>query len=77
MDLALEEYLINLVLEETEIDDLDGNWLAGLIRATFVDMAGVAFPDDIVESIGISLYFFACEGGSHVLCFSNLKNNNI
>jgi len=77
LDLALEEDFIDLVFEHAEVDDFDGDGLAGLVAAAFVDLAGVAFADGVVEAVGVGLDFLAGEGGAHLLCFSNLRNNNI
>ena len=77
LDLALEQNFIDLIFEHAEINDFDSNGLTGLIRPAFIDMAGITFTYDIIKSIGITLYFFPCKCGAHVLCFSNLKNNNI
>ena len=76
LDLALEENFVDIIFEEAEVDHFDGDWQAGFILTTLVDLAGVAFADGIIESVGVALYFFAGEGAAH---FSERKlwNNNI
>ena len=77
LDFALEEDFVDLVFEHAEVDDFDGDGLAGLVAATLVDLAGVTFADGIVETVGVGLDFLAGEGRAHVLSFSNLRKNNI
>ena len=47
-DLALEEDLVDLVLEEAEVDDLDCHVVGSVVVPALVDLAGVALPDDVV-----------------------------
>ncbi len=68
LDLALEQDFVNLVFEETQVNHLDCHILVGLILATSVDLAGVAFPDDVVESVAVALYFLSREIACHALC---------
>ena len=76
LDLTLEQYFVNLIFEQTQVNDFDCHILAGLILAASVDLAWVAFADDIVETIAVALYFLSREIACHALC-SWLKNNNI
>ena len=59
LDLTVQEDPVNVVLEHFEIDDLDCHWLAGVIIAALVDMAGVALANDVVEAVGVVLDFLA------------------
>lgn len=69
LNLALEQYFVNLVFEETQVDNFDCYILIGLIMAAFVDLAGVAFADDIVETIAVVLYFLSREIAGHGAVF--------
>ena len=69
LDFAFEEDFVDLVFEHAEVDDFDGDGLAGLIAAAFVDLAGVAFADCVVEAVGVGLDFLAGEGRAHFSLF--------
>jgi hypothetical protein len=49
--------------------------LTSLIVSSFVDVAGVAFANDIVKAVAVVLDFFPCEIVGHVVFC--VKNNNI
>lgn len=59
LNLTIEEDPVDVVLEHLEIDDLDCHWLAGVVIAALVDMAGVALAYDVVETVGVVLDFLA------------------
>lgn len=73
--LALEQNFINLIFEEAQVNDFDCNILAGLVMSAFVDVAGVALADDIVETVAVVLDLLPCEIVGHVVFC--VKNNNI
>lgn len=78
LNFAFEEDFIDFVLEQAEVDNFDGNWVGGLVVPALVDMAGVSLADDVVESIGIALYFLAGIGAAHEKrWFASKKKNNI
>lgn len=59
LDLAVQQDPVDVVLEHLEIDDLHCHWVAGVVVAALVDMAGVALADDVVEAVGVVLDFLA------------------
>lgn len=69
LNLTIKQYLINVILEHLEINDLDSNWLIGVIIASLVDMAGVTLANDIVETVGIVFYFLAGVAVAHCFLF--------
>lgn len=50
-DLAIQQDSVDLVFQHFKINDLYGHTLVRVIIATFVDVAGVALADDIVQTI--------------------------
>lgn len=65
LNLTIQEYPVDVVLEHLEIDDLDCNWLAGVVVASLVDVAGVALSYDVVEAVGVVLDFLAGVACAH------------
>ena len=63
--LALEQYFVDVVFQEAEIDDFDGNIVACVVVATTINVAGVSFADDVVETVGVAFDFLAGEGVAH------------
>lgn len=59
LDLALEHLLLGLALDGSDVDDLNGYFLLGLVVGTAVDHRAEPAADDILQPVGVVLYFFA------------------
>ena len=59
IDFPLEHLLLGPVPDGPEVDDLDGHLFSSSLVDASEDSGAEALPDQIVQAVGVILYFFA------------------
>lgn len=57
--LALQHLLLGFALDGPNVDDLNGYFFLGLVVRAAVDHRAESASDDVLEAVGVVLYFFA------------------